>query len=324
MARKSKEKEISPEEALEMARKELAPFWEGLPPLFAGVRTPAGSQVFPIDQKFAELNCLLALIDVTQASSVAGLAEVMEFHRRFALHGLPVLLCLRAVYPYHREAGVLEVMTKKNHWPFNSCFDPDGAVFEAFGADPLPKVVLLEKGKVLAQAGGPGWFAEIEPHVHAFLRKLDPGLALYPYHVSPHARILDAGGIEFGESMPAEVIAQGNWVVDGQRRVTEDPQATLRFKLKAKGMSIVAQCMDRAWLPGDVIIEVSGKPIRDSQKGVDIERNEAGASCISVDHPRAYRVLENCNESKAEILLRFPHAHRVKIAVYGARFSNPG
>ncbi len=320
MARRNRPEELSREELLSLARQEMTPYWINSGPVFGATLDETGAHFMGLDSSFEKKDFLLVLTDLSCPSSAQTILEAQEFHRRFAAHGVSTVVCLKASYAFYSARGFLEALAREKSWELPMCVDPENAIHRAFSAEALPKVVFFEKGKVHFVHSEPEWFRAIEPQIHHFLRARDPGLALPFLHKPFGPRLLDAGGLELGAEPSPGVEVSGKWKVVNDHRGTQDPQAFVKFRLPTPGLSIVAKSMDSALLPSDIVIELNGRPLRDSVAGRDIERDESGSSVFRPGGPRALRVIENAGEAGGEVTLRFTHSHRVGSYLFGARF----
>jgi hypothetical protein len=320
MPRKSKDKEIPLDEALKMIRRELAPFWYGSEPLFAGVNDAAGARLFPIAPQFPDRNYLLLLTDLSCASSNQAISDFQHFLERFAQHELNFVLCLKAAYSFQLSSKYLELASKRGHWKFMVCLDADGAVASALGASAMPFAALIEKGRIIKSSGKPTWSTELEPLIHQILRSNDPGLALPLLYKSSAGSCVDAGGYDFGSTVSPDVEISGEWTLKGDLRITKDPKAFIRFRLPGNGLSVIAQSMDETFASAEILVEVNGQLVREAWTGPDLLRDELAPSTLRVGQPGSLRALEKVTESRAQVTLRFHHAHRTPVGIYGVRF----
>src|SRR4051812_43129684 len=95
---KSKEKEISVEEATALAKQELAPFWFGSSPLLVGVFIDEKYIAVPLEESFNKKPWLLFFIDMTDFSSETLLLYSQEWHRRYHQNNLGVLMIAQPLY----------------------------------------------------------------------------------------------------------------------------------------------------------------------------------------------------------------------------------
>ena len=96
MAWKPKEKPLTHEEAIAVARAELAPFWMGSEPLIAAIRAREGkASVHPLDKDFERRSWALIFVDLMNYKGEGVLRYAREWARRYAAHNLGVLLVVR-------------------------------------------------------------------------------------------------------------------------------------------------------------------------------------------------------------------------------------
>jgi hypothetical protein len=83
MVWKPKEKELTLEEALSLAKKELAPFWIGSPPLLAAFKTKHHTALYPIHPTFNESSWAIFFINPTCFSGKTTTLFAREMYRRY-------------------------------------------------------------------------------------------------------------------------------------------------------------------------------------------------------------------------------------------------
>ena len=325
MVRKSKDRALTREAAIEMARSHLAPLWLGGPPLFTGVRSPKGASVFPLDPDYAARNWIVLLVDPTSISAATDIKHFRELHRRYHAHRLDFLLLLRAAYPFYRNSQGLEPMLlKSSRMDVRIGVDPDGSAFEGFGALPPPKALLVSQGKVISEGTALTWFDVIETEIQKFLRKNDCGLALFPPFVLGPSFLKDIGRFDFGEREKSEPLSglffEGQWKKEADRITTVDPNASIHFSCPGSELGIIAETLDSARIPAELAIELNGSSVRDSYWGPDLGRTEQGLSGLNVTQPRNHYALKKLPVGGREITIRFPEAERAGAALYGLRF----
>ena len=326
MARKTKERELTRDEAVAMARSHLAPIWFGGPALFTGVRSPKGASVFPLDPEFAARNWIVGLIDPTCLSAMTDIQLFKDLHRRYHAHHLDFLLLLRATYGYLKQPQSIESLLKPLRLDFRVGVDPDGSAFEAFGAVEPPRALLVEKGKMNLEAPKGSWVDSIEARIQVFLRKNDCGLALFaPFNLGP-SNLKDAGGFDFGDRSKSAMLSglhfQGQWKREAERISTVDPKASIVFNCQGSELGIVAETLDTARAAAELAIELDGSSVRESHWGPDLGRTEQGLSGLNVTLPRNHYALKKLPAGAREIMIRFPEAERAGAALYGLRFAD--
>ena len=351
---KPKEKELTPEEAVERAKKELSPYWFGSPPLLAAVRMgPDKVSAFPLEASFGKQSWLMFFIDPTDFSGDVMIQCAREFHRRYHTHQLGFLIIYRPQYSYMRGRDSLEQIKIRHQLPFPIVVDADETLLAAFGATTLPKILLFTEGKTLLQAEGPSWMADFEIEIQKFLRSRDPGLPLLPEMEAQPTFFKDVSRLDFGRDRGAafpkpgfstqvkgfwvgnfpdigktkpevgQVILSGNWIQDGDRIATQDSKARLDFVSPGSGVSIVAQALPPAEDLGKIVVEVEGIPAYDAFCGGDLGFDDEGSSTLRPEKPQLYHLLESLPSKNRWVTLRFPHAGQGAVAIYGLRFSEP-
>lgn len=318
MAWKPKEKPLTQEEAIALARKDLAPNWHGCPPLFAGVRGTQGATVHPLDAAFTEGNWILLFSDPTELN-VNGVRDVAaEWHQRYQAHRLGVILVLRCPFPTLNLPENTVRWLERHPCHFVVVHDADGLLSEAFQVSRQPKVLLLQKGRRILEQQGAGWLAGVETRIQSFLRETDPGLPLPPPTPPSPKALKPAGSLEF--SNPA-LAFHGVWARDGARIVTADRNARLEFEMKATLLGLVAQCASNE--PGHALItiELDGGAVYEEAAGADLTMTESGESAVKVRDGRLYHLL-SLAPGAHRVILRFPAAHEMPVALFAVRFGD--
>lgn len=354
MSWKPKKKEITPEEAIAQAKKDLAPFWHGSSPLLAGVRQGEKYTVHPLDPSFHEKSWMLFFIDPTDQAGELTTLLAREWNRRYQQLGLESLIVLSPYYPAFKNPDSMELWIRKYQLHCPIVVDHDGTLSGAFvGSDPLPKVVVLSKKQVALSASGVEGLLSAEKEIQKSLRSEDPGLPLLPVFVPPKQPPLDRARFDLGrgkgrrfpqpgfsepnptfgagaftEPRPPKLAAdqvylKGKWIQDTDCIATQDPEAELAFLCAEPSISIVAKTLSRIQDLAKITVDVNGQPVASSHAGADLSfENEAGGA-LWVDGIRLYHLLDGLPLQYREVTLRFPQADRVAVAIYGVRLSSP-
>jgi hypothetical protein len=364
MSWKKKEKPLTPEEAIDLARKELAPFWFGVEPMFAAVKDPAGGKAtaHPLEKQFFVSPRLIFFFDPLTHSGTLALMYAREWRARFKVLGLEFLFVIRPHFGFVRQRPFIQAYLQSQSLEVPAVVDHDGALSEAFGADAtrLPKVLLLSGGQVEMSAEGKMCFQGFEERLHEFLRKKDPGLALAPtfdpadkgIRVSHDSGTIDFGatsktrfaspGFQSGEQghrigvfaplgeapprlRPGEFALHGTWIQDGERIATNDSAAAISIRLPASGLSIITESQGTSFADEALIqVLVADRPAWDGIIGEVVILSEEGRSVIKSARAAIMEVLHSVRESDRLITLKFPTAKRVPVALYSLRFSTSG
>lgn len=181
IARKKKnEREMSREEAVELATYELKGFWHRSKPLFAAVRMGERTTVFPLGDDFSKKPYFIFFCDLTELSGVDALTIYLEFYRRYRLHGLEFLMIIRPRFQYLLDPKWIDLYIRRKYIPFPVVIDHDGLIHEAFGAKEMPAIYLASGGKFYVKRMGVDWIKGTELELQNFLRSTDLGLPLLP------------------------------------------------------------------------------------------------------------------------------------------------
>ncbi len=197
---KPKEKELSEEEAISLAKKDLMPYWYKSTPLVTGIRTNGRTILLPLDSEFSKKAWIAILVDPTDFSGELAITYACEWQRRF--HNLPVgmLMVLISPYEYLRESQAISHLIDKFQVKFPVVHDFDGALAEALRLKTLPKIVLVNSSSYAIEHEGRDWVDQVETEIQNFLRSTDPGLALLPEFHLPRRTENDFLRLEFGFS----------------------------------------------------------------------------------------------------------------------------
>lgn len=95
---KPKEKPLTEQEAVALARKELAKYWFGFEPLLAGIRSGEAFSAYPLDPEFSKRAWLFVFADPTTYAGEAALDYAREWQARYAQHGLGLIVIFRQPY----------------------------------------------------------------------------------------------------------------------------------------------------------------------------------------------------------------------------------
>jgi hypothetical protein len=352
MSWKKKERELSQEEAIELARKELEPYWLGSKPLLAAVKPGQGAEVqaFPLDPIFVKNRWLIALLDPTTFSGETTLFYLREFFRRYADHDLSFLLLCRSVYSYLREKKPIENMMRSYRFTFPAAIDHDGAMSRALGAKGFPRILLSTGGQFVVEREGLDWMSDFESEIQKFLRSTDPGLPLLPIFQPSEVLQKDTHRLEFGKGRGAPIpepgfkmtskkimagvfkgtrpqkmpegglFMSGQWIQDEDYILTADPTAQLGFRSPGAYLSVVAQALSKNQDAGKVAFEINHSLVSEQMVGPDMGFDVDGLSVVEVKAPRLYHALVRLPVESREVTLRFPTANRTPVALYGIRF----
>lgn len=177
---KPKEKELTAEEAIALAKKELTPYWFGSVPRLIGVKGAQGYSALPLDVEFSKKPWLIFIIDPTDFSGEATLTFAREWFKRYGFLQLESLAIFNQTYEFFRSPEPIKGLLEKFQVEFPLAMDHDGGLASAFDAKLLPMVLLLSEGRYFFRHSGKEWLLNTEAEIQNFLRLHDPGLSLLP------------------------------------------------------------------------------------------------------------------------------------------------
>jgi hypothetical protein len=352
MVWKPKEKQLSKEEALALARTELGPFWFGSTPLIAGARHGNTTGVYPLNPSFEEKSWLIFFFNPTEEHGISFLYHLRELHRRYSTNDIGALGLIPPTYAFLRDPRAMELFIKRHQISFPLAIDNDGLLSEAFEIKQAPAVILLSKHQQIFRKLGLEWMHGLEESLQDFLRVNDPGLALLRLYKRREPYKRESHIIEFGKKSkypfpkpgfvmlengygaakfepsptipgPGGFSISGNWIQDADRIITSDNKAEIIINSPAPDFALVAQSVAKTLETAKIILEVDDAPSFESFGHEDMAFDDDGLSVCRIDSPRLYHLLRELPAGKRKITLRFPMAHIVPIALYGFRFIAP-
>jgi len=341
---KPKEKELTKEEAVALAKKELAHLWIGSVPLIAGVRTAKGVFAHPLDPSVEKGVWVAAFVDPTSFAGHNLIQAMVAWHKRYARHGARFLFVFR--FPYQQaiysQRAVEEFFMKARQVEFPVAVDADGLLSAAFGANSekdFPRVVVFNKSKVLLAQSQRIQSLEVETKIQQFLRQEDTGLAMFPPLSDVEGLPEDLGGLEFGKAKgknikilaqipedipPDTVCAVGKWEQDAEKMVTSDPTAAIGFRATGPEVALVAWPIFAKNQIASLKVEVNGLPVFEDFIGPSLQSDDEGVTVMKVVPYWFFHLTSRLPEKSRNIVIRFFEAHRVKMSVFGARFGERG
>lgn len=359
MAWKPKEKDLTAEEAVALARKELEPLWFRSDPLICGVVGENGPQAVPIDSGFLKKSWLMVFTDPTLFSGDAVYRYVREWSKRYSGHGLGFLLVFRQAYRFYRDRPVINAIIDREEINLPLVVDAEGALAHAFGVTGYPQAVLIRTGgQVIHHSAGKNWSEDLEPKIQAFLWESDPGLPLSPpadlsiglssdwyslefgFDAAPAVaakfplpqfpagaetkRTVKFAGMRTDQMEPLEVFLAGEWTQEADRMVTHDPQATIGVTAPSGRVSILAESLGKHddLRSSKIVVMIHDKSAYEAVAGDSLTLDESGQSLVRVREARVYPILKALPAKDREITFKMINADREPIAIYGIRYGD--
>jgi len=296
---------------------------------------------------------LMFFVDPTTMAGEAAILYAREFHRRYKNNHLEMLLVLRPAFGYFFDPKCIENLIRKEEITFPVVIDAEELLFAAFDVKRGPKIILLHEGKKSVELSGIENFKAAELQLQNFLRNQDPGLPLFRPFEPSVPTLNDVSKIDFGRTgsakfpspgfnFPAasafgtaafnlpppkklkegEFFIQGTWMQDPDRIATSDSESLIQIHLPSPGLVLVAQTLSKTHELVKVIVEVGGVPAYQDISGDDLHLDDEGHSVVKIDGPRLYFTLKGLPSHERDVTLRFTHAERVPVAIYGIRFTS--
>lgn len=335
-----KERELSQEEALKLAKEELAPRWFFSEPLIAGVKNGKMISVFPLNEKFTQYTWIICFVNATSVDLLGATIFLKEWKKRYLNLSMKTIFVVDPTYRYMAEKAFFKKLNETLSIESPMVLDTDRMLEEAFRVESKPSILLFSEGKVLSQAHGLREFTVLEKFIQSFLRKKSPGLPLEPpflpkEQIWTEEHVWDLGNrsqIKFIQSQGEEeleensVLAIGDWKRDDEGITTQDPDAQLKFILPSPSLSLVAT---KAPLPkpipdpSKIVIEVNSRSLVDEFRSAEIKIDDQGSTYIELQEPRVYPMAMRLPENLREITLRFPYAKRLPVCLYSLKMAVP-
>lgn len=337
MAIRRREKPLTPKEAIELAQKELRPYWIGSEPLLAAAKGQDGRvTAYPLDPQFAEKASLLAFVDPTELSFSDIVHYSGEWASRYEQQKLSIILFVKSRFAFVQDRDWLLHRTQggTHGAPGNliRAVDVNGLMAAAFDAKSLPTLVLLCHGQKFFERAGARWFDGAELGLQNCFRSKDPGLPLFPVLETKEPLAEDLPGIDFGANGNFDALTvHGEWKREADHWVTGDPNATISFENPGKRLGVIARCPAGN---SEILVETSQELGKETQADQDLEAHLLNHKAQSLDPAerrrgaatiaeiRLYRLLKNIPAGQRVVTLRFPAADRASIGLYGLRFAN--
>lgn len=357
MAWKPKEKELTREEAIALAKKELSRYWFGSTPLFAAIEKEGQRSLRPLDKKFEDGRWMVFVADPTHFSFDVCIPYIHEFHHRFHLNDLSFLVVLRSEFEFMRTERFISSLQRRYHWSFPVAVDAEGLITQTFGIKSWPFVMVSDRSQMVLEAQGLKELAALEPGLHGFLRQADPGLPLQsPFQLqeklADDLRSFNLGigstcriqkgvfqvlkedleeGVFPSLTVPQrqellkehDLVLEGKWLRDKDKLWTEDKSARLAIELRGTQLRILGQSTSKKNDSTKVLLESQELGIPEYQVGPDMGVDDEGKSGVRLDQPKLLHLINREDTQPMTILFRFPQAERAGAALYGFREGAP-
>ncbi len=327
MVWKPKEKELSQEEAVALAKNDLKPYWHSSPPLFIAIQTDNGTHnIYPLNDEFEKKDWVILVLDLMSYNGENALSQLIEQQRRYAALGINFLAVLTAPYEFLKKRSLLEILLQQLHLPYICVLDSDNAIKSALQIQEFPDYILLTQGKILERSAGVNAAYHFEKMIQKFVRTNEHGLPLLPLYQTETPPLLDTGSYEFPrDAEHANIVLKGRWKKEKEWIETDDSDAQIQFKAMTPFVALVAgPAKELLELESArIAIEINEAPIIDLFSGKNIEFDEEGRTVVRCLHPGFFHILKDLTVDLKTIHLFFPIAKRIPVRIYSIKFSEP-
>lgn len=324
MAWKKKEKDLTPEEAIQQAKSHLASRWIGLSPLLAVLEEEGRGTLHPLEKSFLTETWIFILFDPLEPESNTYLEAARLWQERYSDFGIKFLLIFTSPFAsqFNSEQTLL-ILQSKGLRAFVT-IDIEDQFSRYFGWKSGIQVFLLNQGSTRSLYTGGEELVKTEERLQDFLRESDPGLPLLPIHTGfKHA----PGRIErvsFRPSQPASSLKiewLGKWTPHPQGQLTNDPEASIRVHTTGGSLLLIAKTeREDVALVSRLLVEAAGVPVFDAFSGTDIKSDTDGSTIIELKKLRAYHVTQKLPVNRSPIVLKTIDAERIPVLFMGLRF----
>ena len=293
---KPKEKPLSPEEAIAAAKQQLAPYWVGSSPLFAGVRATGGVTIHPLQDSFSKQNWIIHFIEPLDFSGERSVQVLKEWIRRYSQHELLVLGVLKIPYVSIRNSETTNRFLSRFQVQFPTVLDHDGLLVDGFKSSTL----LITQGNIAFSASTLDAF---EQKVQHFLRAKDSGLPLAPV-MKISSPVAGSGSFPVSGPIPG-VELSGSWKKERGGLMATGETAQIKIHSKTSRVGVVCEMVGTDPLGTWLSAEVNGRPAYEEISGQDLAMDESGRSAVRFRYPGLYEVVRNLPDHERELVLRF-------------------
>ena len=272
---------------------------------------------------------LIDFWDYTCINCIRTLPYVVQWHQRYAQHGLVVVGVHTPEFSFARQSEFVLQALKDFNIEYPVVLDNNFMIWRAYSNRFWPAKYLVDaNGRIRYYHYGEGAYEETEAHIQRRLAELHPGLSvpalMQPvrdtdrpgavcYRVTPELYLGHARG-QFGNPqgvapghpheyrdpqvhMEGMVYLDGKWLVSEESAQAVAENASIAIRYTAKEVNLVmAPPAD-----GPVIVELTLQGV--ARPGHD-SRLDNGRAIIHVDRPRMYNLVSNDQVDSGGLKLR--------------------
>jgi hypothetical protein len=323
MVWKKKEKELTPEEAISLAKSHLASRWVGLSPLVAVIEEEGRLALYPLEKSFKQENWVFILLDPLEPESHRVFSLLAQWQERYGSFGIKFLLVftspLAALFDERQALLILQSAGLRA----TATLDVEHQFSHLFGWRSGLSIVLMSHGKRRDLYTPGESLSAVEIRIQALLRDSDPGLPLFsvlqiePLDQSKIERI----SLKEGATSPIKIEWKGNWSAHPHGRATRDPQAEICIHAKGGSLELIAKVeRDDVALESQIKVDAAGVPVLDAFAGRDIKSDNDGSTVASIQKLRSYNILQNLPPNRSPVTLRMAQSDLVPVVLVGIRW----
>ena len=274
----------------------------------------------PIDLKGlrGKAEVLVDFWDYTCVNCIRTLPYVVEWHRRYAAHGLQVVGVHAPEFTFARDHNNVVSAISQFGLEYPVVIDNDYKIWRAYSNRFWPAKYLIDtQGRLRYYHFGEGLYQETEQQIQRLLGELNPALDFPPpleplrdtdrpgalcYRVTPELYLGYARGqfgnpagvthdraadyVDPGKHAEGATYLSGRWNVGHESATATAPGATMEIRYTAKDVNLVlAPPVDK---PVRLSISIPG----DQRPGADVKA-DGGRLFVTVDRARMYSLVAN-------------------------------
>jgi thiol-disulfide isomerase/thioredoxin len=283
---------------------------------------------------------LIDFWEYTCVNCIRTLPYLKEWNRRYAKDGLVIIGIHTPEFAFARDRANVAQAVKKFGITWPVLIDSEYKNWQAYGNNFWPRKYFIDlNGRIIADHGGEGSYAESEARIQQMLRQLHPdirfekpmapvrdtdkpGAICYPTtpelyagergsltgqhgNIQPFAPGTISTYTDPGTHQDGLIYLNGDWRTEKESLRHASATAGLNdyVALRYHALECNAVIKPEGGEPLRVVITQDGKPVARTDAGADIRYDEQNRSYILVDEPRMYRLTKNAKFGTYELRL---------------------
>lgn len=322
---------LSPEQAMRLAKEQLAPDWHLSKPLAMPVPAAGGAiALAALDPGFNEGYWVIFLLDPSEFGALDWLRFLGAIAKRYSNLNVRVLAIFESKSKALLDGASVRALIERFSGKFPIHCDRSGYWKKALGLDgESTGAAILHQGKPVAALKGHE-IARIELIMPPLLRKEDPGLPLWAPFTISHMIPNHAQGIEFGtrtgqasgfSGSGAAVSWEGNWKIEEECLSPQDANCKLIVKTTQPILAIVARSLIAIATFASVAVSLDGNFFDESIRDEDVDHDPDGNPRVNIKDAALYRIGRKV-PAGATVVFSFPHPKNQPVGVIALRFGS--